>query len=84
MVTLISTNFWDSSVDTATGWMARVRFPTVQDCLFSAASRPALGPNQPLNQWTMGTFFQGVMRPGREADHSHASSAKPPLPPMSS
>jgi hypothetical protein len=35
----------DSSVGIATGW---VRFPAVQDFLFSTASRPTLGPTQPL------------------------------------
>jgi hypothetical protein len=35
--------------------------------LFSAASRPALGPE---------SLSPGVKRPGREADHSHPSSAE--------
>jgi hypothetical protein len=36
--------------------------------LFVTASRPALGPTQPLSS--------GVKRPGLEADHSHPSGAE--------
>jgi hypothetical protein len=38
--------------------------------LFTTASRTALGPSQPPIQWV------GVMRPGREADHSPPSGAE--------
>ena len=38
--------------------------------LFSKASRPAPGPNQPPTQRELGDFFLGVKRPGREAEKS--------------
>jgi hypothetical protein len=38
--------------------------------LFSTASRPALGPTRSRIQRIPGTFFPGVKRPGREANHS--------------
>jgi hypothetical protein len=44
--------------------------------LFTTASRPALGPNQPPIQWVPGAFSPGVKRPGREADHSPPSTAE--------
>jgi hypothetical protein len=43
--------------------------------LFSTASRPALGPTQPI-QWVPGVLFPGVMWAGREVDHSPPSSAE--------
>jgi uncharacterized membrane protein len=42
----------------ATGWTARVRFPAVQDFLFTA-SRPALGPTKPPIQWVTGALSPG-------------------------
>jgi hypothetical protein len=56
--------------------------------LFTIASRYALGPTQPPNQWVPGALSLGVKRPGREADRSPPSSAEvkelsgaiPPLP----
>jgi hypothetical protein len=42
----------------------------------STASRPALGPNQPLIQLVLGIFYSWVNRPEREADHSPPFSAK--------
>jgi hypothetical protein len=39
-------------------------------------SRTALGPTQPPIQWVAGALSLGVKRPGREADHSHPSSAE--------
>jgi hypothetical protein len=60
-------------------------------CLFSTASTPALGPTQPHPQWVTGALSPRVKRLGREADHSHPSSAEvknggtiPPLPPHTS
>jgi hypothetical protein len=44
--------------------------------LFATASRPALGPTQPPNQWVPGNITPGVKRPGREADHLTSSSAE--------
>jgi hypothetical protein len=38
-------------------------------CLFSTASRPALGPTQPPIQSVLGALSPVVKRPGREADH---------------
>jgi hypothetical protein len=35
-----------------------------------------LGPTQPPIQWVPGAFSLGVKRPGREGDHSAASSAE--------
>jgi hypothetical protein len=43
--------------------------------LFATASRPALGPIQPPNQWVPGAVTPGVKWPGRKADHSPPSSA---------
>jgi hypothetical protein len=63
-----------------------VRFPAVQDFLFSTASRPALGPTQPPIRWV-----PAVKRPGHETNHSPPSSAEvknggaiPPFPHVSS
>jgi hypothetical protein len=44
--------------------------------LFSAASRPDLGPTQLPIQWVPGALSPGLKQPGREADHSHPSSAE--------
>jgi hypothetical protein len=44
--------------------------------LFPIASRPALRPTQPLIQWVLGLFPQGLKQQVCEADHSPASSAK--------
>jgi hypothetical protein len=38
-------------------------------CLFSTASRPALGPTQPSIQWILGVLA-GLKRSKRDADHS--------------
>jgi hypothetical protein len=43
---------------------------------FTTASRPALGPTQPLIQWVPGVLSLGVKQPGHEADHSPPSSAE--------
>jgi hypothetical protein len=43
----------------------------VENFLFSTSSRPALGPTQPPFQWV-----PEVKRPGREAVHSHPTSAE--------
>jgi hypothetical protein len=44
--------------------------------LFTAVSRPALGPTQPPIQWVSRALSKGVKRPVHEADHSPPSSAK--------
>jgi hypothetical protein len=44
--------------------------------LFTTAPRTALGPTQPPIQWVPGALSLGVKRSGREADHSHPSSAE--------
>jgi hypothetical protein len=44
--------------------------------LFTTASRTTLGPTQPPIQWIPGALSLGVMRPGREADHSPSSYAE--------
>jgi hypothetical protein len=42
--------------------------------LFSTASRPALGPTQPLIQWAQGALSRGVKRKERESGHSPPAS----------
>jgi hypothetical protein len=71
---------WDSTVGTAIGYGlddqgVSVRIP-VGSNMFSVACRPALGPNQPPNQWVLGALSPGVKRPGHEADHSPPTSAE--------
>jgi hypothetical protein len=72
----------DSSVGIALGhelhdWGSRVRFPMKAVIfLFTTASRRALGPTEPPNQWVLGGLSLGVERPGREADHSSPPSAE--------
>jgi hypothetical protein len=44
--------------------------------MFSTASRPTLGPSQPPIQCVTGAISPGVMRSGREADHSPPCSAE--------
>jgi hypothetical protein len=44
--------------------------------LFAAAYGQALGPTQPPIQWVPGVLSPGIKRPGREADHSPASSVE--------
>jgi hypothetical protein len=46
------------------------------EIILITASRPALRPTQPPNQWAPGGLSLGVMRPGRETDHSPPSSAE--------
>jgi hypothetical protein len=42
--------------------------------LFDTASRPTLGPTQPLIQWVPGAFSLGLKQPGHETDRSPPSS----------
>jgi hypothetical protein len=44
--------------------------------LSTTASRKALGPTQPPIKWVPGALSLGIERLGREADHSHPSSAE--------
>jgi hypothetical protein len=56
---------------------SRVRFPAgAGKFLFTTASITALGPIQPPIEWVPGALSLGIKRPGREADHSHSSSAE--------
>jgi hypothetical protein len=59
------------------GWLrGRISSPgRVKNFLFTA-SRPALGPAQPPNQWIPRTLSPGIKRQGREADHSPPTIAK--------
>jgi hypothetical protein len=43
---------------------------------FITASKTALGPTQPPDQWKTGALSLGVKLPGREADHSPPSCAE--------
>jgi len=59
--------------------MTGVKFPgraIMGNFLFATASRPALGPIQPLSNGYCGAVILAVKRPGREADHSPPSSAE--------
>jgi hypothetical protein len=56
-----------------------VRFPTgavMGFFLFATASTPALGPNQPPNQWVAGALSTEVERKKREANHSPLSTSE--------
>jgi hypothetical protein len=44
--------------------------------IVSMSSRPVLGCTHPPIKWVLGTLFQGMKRPGREADHSPPTSAE--------
>jgi hypothetical protein len=73
----------DSLVGIALGYRmddrgSKVRFPGggLGIFLFTTESRSALEPTQPPIQWVPGAISRGVKRPGREADHSHPSSAE--------
>jgi hypothetical protein len=44
--------------------------------VFTTASKTALGPTQLPIRWVPGALSLGVMRPGREADHSPPSSSE--------
>jgi hypothetical protein len=48
----------------------------VKNFLFSTASRPVLGPTQPLFQWVPGALSPGVKQPGRKADYSPPTIAE--------
>jgi hypothetical protein len=60
-----------------TGSTARFEYRPGQEIfLYSAASRPALGPTQPPSQWVAGPLSPGVKRPGYQADRSPPYSAE--------
>jgi hypothetical protein len=48
---------------------------SIKTFLFSTSSRPTLGRIEPPIQWIPRALSLGVKRPGREADHSHPTSA---------
>jgi hypothetical protein len=71
----------DSSVGIALGYGLDVRGSRARFLaglgifLFTTASRTALRTTQPPMQWVTGALSLGVMRPGRETDHSPPPSA---------
>jgi hypothetical protein len=61
----------------ATSWTIGVLgFDSRQGLGIFLFSRPALGPTQPPIQWVQRVLSLGVKRPGRETDHTPASSAE--------
>jgi hypothetical protein len=44
--------------------------------LYATGLRPTFGLNKPPIQWVLGALLSGVMRLGREANHSPPSSAE--------
>jgi hypothetical protein len=67
---------WDSSVGIVMGWTAGFDSRLGQEIfIFSTASRPALGPSQPI-RWAPQALYRRVMQLGREADHSLPASVK--------
>jgi hypothetical protein len=71
----------------ATGWTARVRFPTVKDGSLLHSDQTGSEAPQPHIQWVPVALSPGVNRPGREDDRSPPASAEvmnggaiPPLP----
>jgi hypothetical protein len=70
----------DSVVGIATGYGlddrgVEIRVP-VGSRILSMLSRPALGSTQPPVQSVPGALFPGVIRQGREADHSPSASSE--------
>jgi hypothetical protein len=77
----------DPGAGIATGCMARVRFPAVQDFSLLHSIQTDSGAHPASYQWVSGALSPAIMRPGCEADHSPRSSAEvknggaiPPLP----
>jgi hypothetical protein len=72
----------DGSVGIATGYWLNDQGggssspDRVKNFRFSISSRPALGYTQPPIKWLPGALPRGVMRQGREADHSPPTSAE--------
>jgi hypothetical protein len=60
-------------------WAELTRFDSRQGqdrFLYSAVSKPALGPSQPSVWWVPATLSLEIKRSGREADHSPPSSSE--------
>jgi hypothetical protein len=60
-------------------WAERPEFHTCQErdfFLFVTASRPGLGPTNPLIELISGAAVPPLKRPGREANHSPSSNAE--------
>jgi hypothetical protein len=64
----------DSAVGIGSGYGLDGR--GVKNFLFSMLSKVALGITQPPTQWVPEALSPGVKRPGREADHSPATSVE--------
>jgi hypothetical protein len=79
----------DNSAGTATGWTAGVRVLLEERFSLVRIVQTGSWAHRASDPMGTGGDFPGVKRPGREADHSHPSSAKaknggaiPPLPHM--
>jgi hypothetical protein len=69
----------DSSIHTVTGYRLKggcLISGRGKICLHPTASRPLLGPTQPLIQWTIRTLSSGCTDAGALTDHLSPSSAE--------
>jgi hypothetical protein len=63
--------------DRAIDWIAKVLLPErARNFSLIYSLQTDSGPTSPPVEWAPGTLSPGVKRQGREADHSHSSSAE--------